>query len=133
MASYQSPVYNRSLLAAVDLSDKQFYYVGENGSNKYNVTGHDTLGLWGGGFLMNNPKINEACVVATIGGGAKGVAAGTIAVKAKIIAKADGTLITLPAGSAGDVLQIIAIALEAAVSGDHFAIQPIYDTKTVHA
>jgi hypothetical protein len=133
MASYQPPVYNRSLLAAADLSAKQYYFVGENGSNKYNVTGHDTLGALGQGFLMNTPQADEFCEVATVGGGAKAVSAGVIAAKAELIAKADGTVITAPAGSAGDVLSIIGIALEAAVSGDIFSVQPVLYTKTIHA
>lgn len=133
MASYQPPVFNRSLPAAADLSSRQFYFLGENGSNKYNVAGHDTLGALGQGFLMNAPLADEFCEVATVGGGAKGVAAASISAKAELIAKADGTLITVPSGSAGNVMAIVAIALEDASSGDVFAVQPVLYTKTIHA
>jgi len=133
MASFQPAVFNRSLQAAVDLSAKQFFFVGENGSNKYNVIGNDLVGALGQGFLMNQPLADEFCEVATVGGGAKAKAAGTISAKDELIAKADGTVIVAPAGSADDLIAIIGIALEDAVSGDIFAVQPVLYEKRTHA
>lgn len=133
MASYQPASFNRSLLAAVDLSSSQFLYVGENGSGKYNVIGNDTLGALGQGFLMNQPLADEFCEVATVGGGAKGKAAGTISAKDKLISKADGTVITAPAGSPGDLIAIIGIALEDAALDDIFAVQPVLYEERIHA
>lgn len=122
--SYAIPRYTKSLLAAVDLSAKQFYYVGENGSGAYNVAGAAT-GALGAGFLMNAPKINEACVVASIGGGAKGVLSGTVTVELELKATTGGTLVE--ADTAGDI--VVAIAKSAGVSGDIIDIEPVYYRK----
>lgn len=125
MASYYTPRYNRSLLAAADLSDKQFYYVSDNGSGEANIAG-GINGAVGLGFLMNNPEINEACEIATIGGGAKGIAAETIsAALTELKADAAGKMaIALQ----GDIVS--AIALETAAAGDKFELMPIYYVKT---
>lgn len=124
MASYVPTRPGRSQLAAVDLSAKQFYFVGDNGSGKYNVVGSAT-GAIGAGFLMNNPALNEACEIASNGGGAKGVCAATIsAAKTELKANALGTL--LPALD-GDI--VVAISMEAAAVSDIFEINPVYYIK----
>lgn len=129
MASYYTPRYNKSLLAAVDLSSSQFLYVSDNGSQQANIAG-GTNGAQGMGFLMNDPEANEACEIATVGGGAKGIAAETITVAA-------GKLTELKADSngkmrnaiAGDIIS--ALALEDAAVDDIFEVIPIYYIKGV--
>jgi len=118
MSSFQPSVFNRSLPAAADLSAKQYFAVVENGSNKYAIAGANVLIA---GFLQNVPLINEFCEVATIGGGSKGVAAATIAVKDLLETDSNGELIV----SVGTPSNVVAIALEAAADGDIFAIQPV--------
>jgi len=123
MASHYTARYNRSLLAAVDLSSSQFLYVSDNGSGLANIAG-GTNGAFGFGFLMNNPEANEACEIATIGGGAKGIAAETITLAAGKVTelKADATgkmLNALP----GDV--VAAVALESAATDDIFEVMPV--------
>lgn len=124
MGSYTPPRQGRSQLAAVDLSEKQFYYIGDNGSGKYNVTGSAT-GAIGAGFLMNNPLANEACDIAANGGGAKGICAATISA-AKIELKANA-LGTLEPALTGDT--VIAISSESAAVSDVFEVNPVYYVK----
>lgn len=124
MASYQPPVFNRSLVAASDLSSSQFLYVKNNGSDKAAIAGGAT-GELGAGFLMNQPELNQICEIATIGGGAKGIAAGTITVHLEL--KNDATGKMVEADTAGDI--VVAIANEAAVSGDTFSLTPVYYRK----
>lgn len=126
MASYTCPRYQRSELAAADLSAKQFYYVADDGTGKYNVAG-SVNGQIGAGFLLNNPEANEACEVATVGGGAKGVAAETIsAVYTELKALSTGKVApALP----GDL--VIAIAMETAAVDDVFEVMPVYYPKAV--
>ena len=125
MASYSSPRFTRSLPAAVDLSAKQFRYVGENGSDKYNVTG-GAAGAIGAGFLMNAPLADEFCEVANIGGGAKGVAAETIS-GAEIELKADANGDMEVADIAGDI--VCAISKESAATSDVFEVEPVLYRK----
>lgn len=125
MASYYTPRYTRSLLAAVDLSAKKFHYVGENGSGKYNIAG-GAAGAIGAGFLMNEPEINEACEVASIGGGAKGVAAETISgAEIELRANASGQMEV--ADTAGDI--VCAISKESAATNDIFELEPVLYRK----
>jgi hypothetical protein len=124
MSSFAPPRYTKSLLAAVDLSAKQFYYVGEDGSGTYNVAGAAT-GALGAGFLMNAPLAGEACNVASIGGGAKGVLSGTVTIEMELKATTGGTLVE--AGTAGDI--VVALAKSAGVTGDIIDIEPVYYRK----
>ena len=124
MSSYSEPRYIKSLLAAVDLSAKQFYYVADNGSGKYNVAGSVT-GAVGAGFLMNNPEADEACEIAANGGGAKGVAAGTIS--AAMIELKANALGTVEPALPGDL--VIAISMQSAVAADIFEVNPVYYIK----
>lgn len=125
MASYTPERWARALLAAVDLSAKQFYYVADNGSDKYNVSG-SAYGAIGGGFLMNNPEADEACEVASTGGGAKAVAAATIS--AALIELKANALGTVEPALPGDI--VIAISMESAATSDIFEVLPVYYRKT---
>lgn len=125
MASFAEPKLTKSLLAAADLSAKQFYFVAENGSNKYNVAGGAT-GAFGGGFLMNAPEANQACEVAGPGGGAKAVLSGTISnYYTELKATTGGTLVE--ADTAGDI--VCALALGTGVSGDIIEVLPLFYRK----
>ncbi len=119
MSSYQKPVFNKSLLAAVDLSAKQFYYVGEDGSGTVNVKGA-AAGAFGLGFLQNNPLAGEACEIMKTGGGAKGVLGeAVISYHAPLKAVADGTLEN--ADTAGDI--VVARSLDTGVAGDEIEVE----------
>lgn len=125
MASFTKPRFTRALLAAVDLSAKQFYYVGENGSGAYNVAGGAT-GAIGAGFLNNCPEAGETCEVMGMGGGAKAIASATVS-GPEIELKADAAGTVSPATVAGDIVS--AISKESAVSGDKFEVEPVYYRK----
>jgi hypothetical protein len=125
MASYAIPRFTRSQPAAADLSAKQFYFVADNGSDKYNVAGGAT-GAFGAGFLMNKPLADEFCEVASLGGGAKAVASATVS-GPDIELKADAAGTVSPATVAGDI--ICAISRESAASGDIFEVEPAYYRK----
>jgi len=125
MASYQKPRFNRSLLAAIDLSASQFLYVSDNGSELANIAG-GINGAVGLGFLMNKPEAGEECEIATIGGGAKGVAVETIsAALTELKADAAGKMaVALP----GD--KVSAIALQTAAASDVFELMPVQYFKS---
>jgi hypothetical protein len=127
MASYYAPRFITTEKAAVDLSSSQFLYVAENGSNLINITG-GTNGAKGLGFLMNQPEAGEACEIASLGGGAKGIAAETITVSAgnvtELKADANGKMRNaLP----GDIVS--ALAIESAAVSDVFEVMPVYYVK----
>jgi len=125
MASFAKPRFTKSLKAAGDLDDKQFYYVGDNGSDEYAVAGHAN-GAIGGGFLMNKPLEGEFCEVASIGGGALGVAGEAVSgPNLELKAIADGTLNI--ADTAGDV--VCAISKESAATSDVFEVEPVLYRK----
>ena len=127
MASYYAPRFITTEKAAVDLSSSQFLYVAENGSNLINIAG-GINGAKGLGFLMNNPEAGEACEIASLGGGAKGIAAETITVGA-------GNLTELKADSVGKMRNAIpgdvvsALAIESAAVDDVFEVMPVYYVK----
>jgi hypothetical protein len=74
------------------------------------------------GFLMNAPKSGQHAEVAGLGGGAKGIAAATLATVGTLLkSDAAGKLVAVAAD--GD--WVVARSLEAAVSGDHFSIEPL--------
>jgi hypothetical protein len=74
------------------------------------------------GFLMNAPKSGEFAEVAGIGGGAKGIAAATLATVGTLLkSDAAGHLVAVAAD--GD--WVVARSLEAAVDNDHFSIEPL--------
>lgn len=80
-----------------------------------------TAGDAGIGFLVNSPIAGENAEVSTIGGGALGVAAATIAAGDFLKSDAAGKLVA--ASSADDLA--IAKAMKSAVANDVFEIEPI--------
>lgn len=125
MASFMETRLTRTLLAAVDLSLKQYFYVANNGSDKYNVSG-GIQGAVGSGFLMNAPAADEMCEVAANGGGAKGVAAVTIS--AALIELKANVLGTLEPALTGDI--VVAISMQSAAVSDVFEVVPVYYIKS---
>lgn len=125
MASYALPRYTKSMLAAADLSAKQFYFVGDNGSDAYNVAG-GANGDFGAGFLMNKPSTGEMCEVASVGGGAKCVLSEAVtSVYTELKAVAAGTCDI--ADTAGDV--VVAVALQIGDIGDIIEVMPVLYRK----
>lgn len=125
MSSYQKPVFGRSLLAAADLSAKQFYFMKDTGSDTYNVGG-GANGAIGAGFLQNKPLIGEACEIMTVGGGAKGVLS-EIVTGADVELKAVATGKLEIADTAGDI--VVAISRQSGAIGDIIEIQPVLYRK----
>lgn len=121
MASYTPIRSTRSLLAASDLSAKQFYYVGDNGSGACAIVGSAT-GALGFGFLQNNPEAGEACVIGSIGGGSKAIA-GAVISAAQLDLKANALGEMIPA-LPGDI--VVAKSMESAADGDYFEVEPVY-------
>lgn len=73
------------------------------------------------GFLVNSPILGENAEVSTLGGGALGVAAATIAAGAFLKSDAAGKMVI--ASTAGDLA--IAKAMKSAVANDIFEVEPI--------
>ena len=125
MSSYQKPVFNKSLNAAVDLSAKQFYYIGENSSALANVKG-GAAGAIGLGFLQNRPLAGESCEIMTMGGGAKGILSEAVTAYGTEL-KAVATGLLEIADTAGDIVN--AISLDTGAIGDAIEIQPVLYRK----
>ncbi len=125
MTSYQPSSFTRSLLAAVDLSAKQFHYVGDDGTGKADVRGGAT-GEIGFGILMNKPLADEECEIAGPGGGSKVKISATVSA-AQLELKADTAGTMSPATSAGDIVS--AISLEPGATNDLIEIQLVHYRK----
>lgn len=112
--------------AGADLSAQSNLYlsVKHDGSGDIVLSGAGDESV---GFLFNLPKSGEVAEVSTLGGGAKGVAAGTIAAGDYLKSDAAGKLVI--ASTAGDL--VIARAMKSAVANDIFEIQPI--ATRIHA
>ena len=80
-----------------------------------------TAGDAGIGFLVNSPIVGESAEISTLGGGALGVAAATIAAGDFLKSDANGELVV--ASTADDLA--IAKAMKSAVANDVFEVEPI--------
>jgi len=89
-----------------------------DGSGDIVLSGSGAAGI---GFLVNSPIVGENAEVSTLGGGALGVAAGTIAAGDFLKSDAAGKLVV--ASTANDLA--IAKAMKSAVANDVFEIEPI--------
>ena len=103
---------NLSAVANLNLSVKF------DGSGDIVISGAGDPGI---GFLVNSPIVGENVEISTIGGGALGVAGGTIA--AGDFLKSDGNGSLIVASVANDLA--IAKAMKSAVVADVFEIEPI--------
>ena len=127
--SFQSNGTDITLVAAADLSGKQFYAVkvDSNGKAALCVAGDFAIGM-----LQNKPASGEQGTV-RIAGVSKGAAGGSITAGNLLAADANGKLVaatlsrtnTSDGGAAVDALlgsNVVGVALESASSGEIFAV-----------
>jgi hypothetical protein len=112
--AYENQVQSITLVAAADLSAKQYRVVKIDSNGKAAMSDADDLGI---GILQNNPGSGQP---ATVGysGVSKALAGGTIAAGARVTSDANGALIA--ASSAGDA--VVGVAVTGAASGDLFPV-----------
>ena len=118
--AFNSNVNISNFKAGADLSADTNRYL----SVKLDSSGDVVLNTAGGagiGFLFNLPKSGETTEVSTLGGGALGVAAGTITAGDFLKSDANGKLVV--ASTANDLA--VARAMKSAVANDVFEIQPV--------
>ena len=120
MASYPKPNFITNLVAASALTSSQYKAVYVNSAGKIAVAGAGANAI---GFLHNAPAADAICEVATVGGGAKAIAGGTITAGSELEVDANGDLVV----TAGAAENTVAIALESAVDGDIFAVLPSWN------
>lgn len=127
--SFQSNGVDITLLAAADLSAKQFFAVKVDSAGKAAVAG---AGQTVAGILQNDPASGQAGTVRVLGV-SKAEAGGTVAAGDRVAADANGALVaatastvnTSDAGGASDPVvgsNVIGIALEGASAGEIFAV-----------
>ena len=118
MASYPVPNNILNLPAAGDLSGNQYSAV-SLGASGVSVALTDAKAI---GFLMNTPQTGEVCEVASIGGGAKGIAGGAITQGDYLKVDSGNVVVaTLPTDN------IVGQALQNGVSGDVIAVLPLFN------
>jgi hypothetical protein len=128
--SYENTGHQMTLVAAADLSAKQYYAVkiDSNGLAALAAAGEPAVGI-----LQNKPTAGQSATIWTFGPRTKAVAGGTIAAGALVASDANGKLVTATtgkvntsdAGAAADPLiasNVLGIAATAAVSGDVFTV-----------
>lgn len=119
MASFPVPMNILSFAAGADLSAKQYKAVTITaGVVQVASTGQNAIG-----FLMNAPTSGQACEIASLGGGAKAIAGGTIAAGDLLEVDSNGDLVY----AVGAAENIVARALQSAVDNDIFAVQVLFD------
>lgn len=127
--SFQCVGTDVSLLAAADLSAKQFYAVKVDSNGKAAVAG---AGEHAVGVVQNDPTSGQAATV-RIGGVTKAKAGGSITAGDRVAADASGTFVaatlakvnTSDGGAASDPViasNVFGVALEGASSGEIFAV-----------
>ena len=119
MTNFNVPVTNSNKRAGADLSAESNLYKALvlDGNGDLVIAGANVASV---GFLANSPKTGEATEFYTIGGGAKARAAAVIAAGDLLATDANGDLVVATTGQFA-----VARAMNAAVSGDIFAVQPI--------
>lgn len=103
-----------SLVAAGDLSTKQFHAVGVNSAGRAAIADADDQLI---GIVQNNPAAGQAANVA-YGGISKAVLGGNVTAGNRVTANASGQIIA--AASAGD--SVIGVALGGGASGEIVSI-----------
>lgn len=121
MASFKQGNLLTGKKAGADLSSSQHKAVKQDANGDMVVAGAGE----GIGFLCNKPQSGDFAEVAVVGGGALGIAAASINEGDELKSDANGELVA--ASVSGD--RVIAIALSAAASGDHFEVMPVLYTK----
>jgi hypothetical protein len=113
--SFQNPSHHTlSLVAAADLSAKQFCGVTVNSSGQAAVADTDDQIV---GILQNKPGSGQAATVA-YGGVSKAICGGSITAGARVTTNASGQIVA--ASTAGD--SVVGIALQTGASGDVIAV-----------
>lgn len=112
--AYENQVQSITLVAAADLSAKQYRVVKIDSNGKAAMPDADDLGI---GILQNNPGSGQPATVG-YGGVSKALAGGTIAAGARVTSDANGALIA--ASTAGDA--VVGVAITGAASGDIFPV-----------
>lgn len=121
MASFPQPTNILNLPAAVDLSGNQYAAV-TLGSSGIGIALTDSKAI---GFLMNKPQTGEVCEIASIGGGAKGIAGGAITQGDYLKVDSGNVVVAnLPTDN------IVGQALQDGVSGDVIAVLPLFNFGT---
>lgn len=123
MASFPTPSLITNLAAASDLSSYQYRAVSLSSAGTISLAAAGSAAF---GFLMNAPTSGQVCEIATVGGGAKATAGGTIAAGDKVKVGSDGKVIAVYNDDAA-----VGIALQSAVSGDIFGIMVITPARNL--
>lgn len=114
MANYPTSIIIANLVAGSDLSSSQYKAVKLSSDGAVDVAGAGESAI---GFLMNVPIAGRMAEIATIGGGAKAIAGGTIAAGDLLKVNADGDLVKTTGYN-----DHVAIAMESAVDNDIFGV-----------
>lgn len=128
--SFEHPDFRLTLVAAADLSAKQYYAIKVDSNGKAALAGAGELAI---GILQNKPASGEAANVWTFGPVSKAIAGGTVAAGAAVAADSAGKLVTATkastntadTGASADPLvgsNVIGVAVTSAASGDIFAV-----------
>jgi hypothetical protein len=128
--AYEATSFQMTLVAAADLSAKQYFAVkiDSNGQAALAGAGEPAVGI-----LQNKPTAGQSATVWTFGPRSKALAGGTIAAGALVAADSSGKFVTATtgktntsdAGAAADPLiasNVLGIACTSAVSGDIFTV-----------
>ncbi len=118
MASFNKPRLINGLKAGADLSSSLHKAVKYDASGDVVLAGAGEAAI---GFLMNEPKSGEAAEVAGPGGGALAKAAAAIVHGDYLKSDANGDMVVAVATD-----QAVAVARDAAASGDKFEVEPMF-------
>jgi len=120
MTAFNTPNIISNFRAGADLSAdaNKYLAVKFDGSGDIVLAGAGEAAI---GFLFNSPQLGDVTEVATLGGGAKGVSAGTIAAGVFVKSDANGKLVA--ATTANDLA--IARTMKSSVADDVVEIQPV--------
>ena len=125
MSSYNKPKLLEGFKAGADLSAKLYHAVKiDTATGKIVLCGAGERSI---GFLMNKPLADDACEIASVGGGALGVSAATLAAGVELKADASGHLVAASA----NLDKVVAISLESSVDNDVFSILPLIYEKSI--
>lgn len=114
MTSTATPSRITNYAAGSDLSSSQYKAVVLSSDGAVDVAGANAAAI---GFVYNKPTAGKSAEIATMGGGAKAIAGGTISAGDPLATDANGDLVIATSGD-----YIVATAAESAVDNDVFAV-----------
>ena len=117
MGSFAEGTRITNLKAGSSLTASQYKAVKVSSDGEVDVCGANVAAL---GFLMNAPATGSICEIATLGGGAKAIAGGTITAGDLLATDSNGDVLVAAAGDT-----YVALALESAVDNDIFQVMPV--------